>query len=243
MSVVVAVADAGDEAVVRLAEGLGARLGDRVGTRRLPAPPPRVGELLDELADDADVEVVVLRFPAGTPSSWDVVARSDLPLVVLPTGCGERAAALTDVLLPVDGTRRTSQSVAEMVGRLLVAGARVRAVHVFDQSTVPAFWDQAAHSVDSFTEEFKERHLPEGVELDLRSGRPPDEVLAEAERQQVDLIVVGWSQNVSEGRAALVKEALLHGTVPVLLLPTPAGPSVPVEGPSALEAEGDQAAR
>jgi nucleotide-binding universal stress UspA family protein len=64
------------------------------------------------------------------------------------------------------------------------------------------------------------RNLPEGVELELLRGVPAEEIVAAAEAHHADLVVLGWSQRLSAGRAPTVRRALVEGSVPVMLLGT-----------------------
>ena len=210
-----------DRSVLSAAHAMAGLLG--VGTESLQVGPDghatRVDLVVAALGDD-DVSAAVLSAKSPDALCWDVMARVSKPLLVLPRR-GERILhAISRVLLPLDGTPETAAGVAGAVRLMIAAGAEVKAVHVFDAATVPAFWDQAAHSHASWTEEFLRRNLPEPVQLDLRSGRTPEEVGAEADRTDVDLIVMGWSRDLSAGKARTVRRALTEGQVPVLLVST-----------------------
>lgn len=211
-----------DRQVVAAAETLAHLLA--VPTRRLPVPPgspsDRVELVLNALADE-DVAAAALSARGPEPICWDVIAQVTPPVVVVPRSSRRMMRRVSRVLLPMDGTRATAAGVADLAQRALDAGATVGATHVFDPTTVPAFWDQAAYSGEEWTREFARRNLPDGVALDLRRGRPAEEVLAEAEQAGVDLIILGWGQDLSAGRAATVRHALMHGRVPVLLVRTP----------------------
>jgi nucleotide-binding universal stress UspA family protein len=149
---------------------------------------------------------------------WDVVTRVAVPVVVVPRKCAWGMQGISRVLLPLDGSAESAVSVADIARRAVDAGAEVTAVHVFEPATVPAFWDQAAHSGRAWTREFLRRNLPPSVHLDLRRGRPADEVLAAAQRAGTDLVVLGWRQQLDGDRAATVRQALADGGPPVLLV-------------------------
>lgn len=193
-----------------------------VDTQRLPVPAgpasDRLQLVLKALAPD-DVAAAVLSAKGPDPVCWEVITHVGIPVVVVPRASRRTIRRFSRVLLPMDGTRAAAVAVADLAQHALDAGVAVVATHVFDVATVPAFWDQAAHSGREWTEEFVRRCLPDGVELDLRRGRPCEEVLAEADRTDVDLIIIGWGQDLSAGRAATVRQALTHGRVPVLLVP------------------------
>lgn len=154
------------------------------------------------------------------PVCWDVITHVDVPLLVVPEHSERVLGGLARVLLPLDGSVETAAAVSGVARRALQEGASVVAVHVFDASTVPAFWDQPAHTHRHWTGEFLRRNLPEPVELDLRSGRPAEEVLAEADDSGADLVVIAWAQDLGAGRAATVRRALTAGRTPVLLVKT-----------------------
>jgi hypothetical protein len=180
------------------------------------------GDLVVEALDREEVEVGVLG--VGTPPGgcWCVIPRVARPLLVVPDRASPEAGPPRRVLTPLDGVPETAAGVATMAGRLVSCGAEVAAVHVFEPATVPAFWDQAAHSHRSWTAEFLRRNLPAARDLGLRRGDPAAEVLAEVAAADIDALLLGWSQDLSEGRARIVREALTQGTVPVLLVRTAA---------------------
>ena len=210
-----------DRQVVAAAEALAHLLG--VDTLRLRVPPgpssDRVGAVLKALTDE-DVAGSAMSARGPEPLCWDMITQIPTPVVIVPRNSKRMMRGISRVLLPMDGTQATAAGVADLAQRVLDAGAAVVGVHVFDTGTVPAFWDQAAHSHKEWTREFLRRNLPDAVELDLRSGRPAEEVLAEAEQDGVDLVVIGWGQDLTVGRAATVRHALTHGRVPVVLVRT-----------------------
>jgi nucleotide-binding universal stress UspA family protein len=209
-----------DRQVVAAAEALAHLLG--ADTLRLRVPPgpssDRAGAVLEALAEE-EVAGSAMSARGPEPICWDVITQIATPVIVVPRNSNQVMRGVSHVLLPMDGTQATAAGVADMAQRALDAGATVVGVHVFDTGNIPAFWDQAAYSHQEWTREFARRHLPEAVELDLRSGRPAEEVLAHAEQDGVDLIIIGWGQDLSVGRAATVRHALTHGHTPVVLVP------------------------
>jgi hypothetical protein len=96
----------------------------------------------------------------------------------------------------------------------------ILAVHVFDATTVPRFWDRPQYNHQAWSSEFLARWCPTpGARLALRAGRPGGQVLAVAAAQQADMIARGWSQDLTGDRAAVVREVLTRTDLPVLLLP------------------------
>ncbi len=240
-SVVTVLEDDDGRPLLDVAAALATLLG--CGSRQVRVPPGEPAQQADAVAallGEDDVAVVSADGP--TSVCWELMRRAPAALVVLPPD-PRVPRHVTEVLLPLDGAPDTAAAVAPMAQRLVDAGAHLRAMHVFDAGTAPAFWDQAAHSHEHWTEEFLLRNLPAAVELDLRRGRTCDEVVAEAERAGADLVMIGWAQDLGEGRARTVRRALDSGHVPVLLLPVPhrsdPGPSSAVVGPSTLDPVGD----
>jgi nucleotide-binding universal stress UspA family protein len=180
--------------------------------------PDRVDRVVAALERDGGVGVLGVNTPAG--GCWDVLPRVTQPLLVVPEHASMTLGSLTRVLVPLDGRAETATSVAGMANRLRAGGVEVSAVHVFVPTTVPAFWDQAAHSHASWTTEFLRRNLPVARDLGLRRGEPAKEILAAAAASGIDLLLLGWSQNLIEGKARIVRECLLHGSLPVLLVRT-----------------------
>ncbi|HEX2894635.1 MAG TPA: universal stress protein [Marmoricola sp.] len=223
MGHVIAVLGDNDRAVGAAAAGFG----DLLGVDVVWFDPAERGqhhdpdELVVEALAGENVELGVLG--AGRPPGgcWRVIPRVARPLLVVPDGADPDAGRPRRVLAPLDGVPETAAGIAAMARRLVARGAEVSALHVFEPTTVPAFWDQAAHSHRSWTAEFLRRNLPAARDLGLRRGDPAAEVLAELEAG-FDALLLGWSQDLSPGRARIVREALTRGTVPMLLVRAPA---------------------
>lgn len=230
---VAVVEDGVDEQVLAAAHALGALLGATSVVLHPGADHP-VEDVLDALADEGVVGAALSAHGAH-PVLWDVITRARVPVLVVPRVVPGAMSSVSRVLLPLDGTTQTAAAVAPMTRAMLASDAEVVAVHVFDSSTAPAFWDQAAHSHRTWSEEFLRRHGLDGVRLDLRRGGPVVEVLGTVDRSGADLVLLGWGQDLGGGHAAVVRQALLAATVPVLLVSTgPGTPSGPDAGPSAL---------
>lgn len=212
--------------VLRLADAVASLLSVTVRPVRITTSKWSASEVVAELAA-ASVGAAVLRGdPDPDAMFWGVIQQSSKPIVVTPFDGHGPSRPITRVLLPLDGTPETATAVDPTVRRLVAGGAEVLAAHVFDESTVPAFWDQAAHSHEPWTREFLLRNLPAADRLNLRSGQPPDEILAESEDTDPDLILLGWSQRLAGNRAPIVRLAL-EGNVPLMLVGTDTGQSKP----------------
>lgn len=174
-------------------------------------------EFVRALADPA-VEIGV---QARTEDMWDVLARTKVPLIVVPSDRALESYALERVLVPMDGTDEAAAAVAEALQLFRTAGVEIVVLHVFDADTVPPFWDQAAHARAAWEYEFRARFAPgsgPGETLTLRNGAPADTILAVAD-DEFDLIVLGWSQRLEPGHCRIVRETVAAATVPVLLVP------------------------
>lgn len=185
--------------------------------------------VMDALASGRVVGAVVAAAAHPEAAFWEVIRRATKPIGVVPFGAGPLVTPIVRVLVPLDDTPRAAEAVAATADRLLAGGADLVATHVFSPETVPAFWDQAAHAREPWTRGFLLRNLPTGVHVDLRHGRPADEVLAGAVESDAGLILMGWAQRLEEDRARIVRLAL-RGTVPVLLVGATGGPSEPEPG-------------
>jgi nucleotide-binding universal stress UspA family protein len=187
-----------------------------------------VAERLIEAAADHDVVVMVIgaratpsgRRPLG--STAFAVATSLLkPVVVVPPD-GRIAPELRRVLVPLEGTISTSLAPRSILELARGAKLDVIALHVHGEEEIPAFTDQPQHEDDAWAHEFLERYCPWGigaVRLERRIGRSDELVPLVADQARCDLIALGWAQELSEGRAPVVRAALERSRVPVMLMP------------------------
>ena len=88
------------------------------------------------------------------------------------------------------------------------------------EARIPAFEDQPQHEVGGWSREFLRRYCshPGSVEILLRVGLVPEQVLAVAREIGADLIVLVWNQDLRPDRAPLVREVLDRSQVPILLV-------------------------
>jgi nucleotide-binding universal stress UspA family protein len=217
-------------------EGLHVRVdGDRTARRtaETAALPLRtvagpVLERLVEAGNSTDVVAIALgargsraaRHPLGSTAAGVATALAKPVLIVPPAA--EPARTFRRVLVPIEGT--VSSSLAPRTMFELAAGAEVDAIalHVYDESSVPAFTDQPQHEQPAWEREFLQRYCPWGigdVRLETRVGRSGELIPQLAEETECDLIALGWSQELSGGRAPVVRETLERSSRPVLLVP------------------------
>lgn len=223
---ILAVVDTGpamDDQVTRTAAAFGELL--HLDVRSMPieavSDPQRAAEAV--LAALADSRVTFCVLAAGTQPdalSWQIVATSAKPVVVVPPGARLPRRQITRALLPLDGTSEAALAIARTARLLDQAGVDLVVLHVFDAATVPSFWDQRAHAHRAWTAEFLSRcGVPPSAQLQLRNGRPGAHVVRAAHTEQADIIALGWSRCIDPGRAQTVRESVLGAPVPVLLLP------------------------
>jgi nucleotide-binding universal stress UspA family protein len=159
--------------------------------------------------------------PAGDVALALIEATSTPTVLVPPDTSAGIGTPLHTVLLPLDGAPETEAAVAPTVRLLAEAALEVVVVHVLADQQVPAFLDQAHHDLEAWGHEFLARHAVTDTppRIVLRAGTPGRNLLEVARAEDADLIVVGWSQDLSPGRADVVRLLLADAHVPVLLVP------------------------
>lgn len=220
--------DSGD-AVRAVTAALGRTLHLGTEARTLPSRDDRAIATVLAALHEPGVRLGVLpydRGPAGRLVT-EVMARCRTPLVVVPTGRATSAPErISRVLVPLDGTLVSAETVESTVALFAASGADTVVLHVFDQTTVPKFWDQAVHARRSWEEQFLSRYCRQpGARLELRSGNPGEQILDVAASEHADLIALGWTQNVTAGRALTLRATVEHAGTPVLMLPVDGDPA------------------
>lgn len=159
--------------------------------------------------------------PAGHVA-LEVITRVDkLVAVVPPEAEVPLPGSLDRILVPLDGTDVSARAVERLCGVCARSGVEILVVHVFDEETTPRFWDQPYYAAEAYGSEFLARFVKErDARVSLRTGTPQHGVLDTATREGADLIALGWSQNLSPGRAEMVRRVLSEAPVPVLLVPS-----------------------
>lgn len=148
-----------------------------------------------------------------------VVTRSPRPLVLVPPGNRRSDAEHPVVLLPLDGDRRTSTSVADVATLLVDHGAELIVLHVYDSTTAPMFGPER-HGDSVVADDFLARHAPGSARrIEMGIGTPATEILDAARRHDVDAIVLGWHQDLAAGRAETLRRVVDEAAVPIVLVP------------------------
>lgn len=140
-------------------------------------------------------------------------------LAVPPIDEHDPGAPFERALVPLDGTPETARAVEEVLRGLLQGGMEVIVAHVFDVDHVPAFLDQPQYGLETWAHEFLERHDTSDHRLVLRAGPTGRQLRDAAEAEGADLVVLAWKQDLSEGRAAVIRDLLGESRVPMLLVP------------------------
>jgi nucleotide-binding universal stress UspA family protein len=170
-----------------------------VGARALPGTGRRVGHLARAVATASRVPVVVVPPDAVGPV--------------------RRGRGVHRAVVPLEIAARPPDAVLDCVARLRGCGIDVVAVHVYAADRPPVA-DHPVRDLALLGDEFLARSLPGALaDIDLRAGPVGSEILDAVAEVHGDLIVLSWSQDVSPGRAAVVRDVVRYATVPVMLLP------------------------
>jgi nucleotide-binding universal stress UspA family protein len=189
------------------------------------SPTERIGELAGRS------EVVALVVGARSFAAADVlggtavklVTALDKPVVVVPPEAPP-IETLSRILLPLDASEASAEALNRGLELLTAAEVELVVLHVDFGDTLPMFEDQCQHETDAWMAEFLKRYCPvppEGVRLELRTGRPGEHVVDVAVETGAELIALGWRQEVATGRSAVVREVLMRSPLPVVLFPIP----------------------
>jgi nucleotide-binding universal stress UspA family protein len=192
-------------------------------------------EVLARAAAADDVAAVVIgargspngKRPAGG-TALALITALGKPVVVVPAAAAP-GLEVKSVLVPLDGTTASAAALRDTVEFVRNAQAEITVAHVRSEESLPAFSDHLPHEVRAWSEEFIARYCPSAadamLELRVEDGKPEEQVLDILRRSRCDLVALGWSQDLSAGRAAVVRRMLAESPVPVLLTPVSADPA------------------
>jgi nucleotide-binding universal stress UspA family protein len=218
----------GERTVRNMAETAGVRL------RTVTGP---VAERLVEAGEAGDVVALAIGARSTPASAKPLGGRAEAvattlskPVLIVPPDAVP-APSFRRVLVPLEGTLSSSLAPRWLFELAPDEQIDVVALHIHDAASIPAFTDQPQHEAPAWAREFVQRFCPWGigtVRLETRVGRIGELVPAVAEQCDCDLIAIGWSRQLSEGRAQIVHETIQRSRLPVLLVPVE--PSRDLEG-------------
>jgi nucleotide-binding universal stress UspA family protein len=164
-----------------------------------------------------------------------VLRHASCPLVLVPPERGATPWHLQHILVPHDGTPRTSVGFRPAVELAERAKAELLVLHVVDVNATPGepgslvpslYMDQPQHEWPAWTSEFVQRFaslcLLGQVHLRFRlaHGNPAAEILRLATEQSADLVVLAWRGKLDPSRAAVLKELVSGAQCPVMVIRT-----------------------
>jgi hypothetical protein len=186
--------------------------------------PGRPDSRIIEAGERPEVDLVVLALH-GLPGRNEpghtaraVATHLTKPVLVVPPDAPIRETPRR-LLIPLDGTRGVSAAVRPLIATYVAAGADVIAVHAFEPHTVPMFLDGVPDEI-AWRNEFLLEHCADlGIRLETRPGPTVLALLDVAAAEDVDVIALGWRQNLAPDRAVVVREVLQRARRPVALVP------------------------
>ncbi|MGH2655544.1 MAG: universal stress protein [Actinomycetota bacterium] len=207
----------------------------RYGINLRTAPGPVAKALVSAgQAEEVVAEVVGARGtragrrPAGH-TALEVITSLNKAVVVVPPEVALPFAPRR-LLFPLECSLEAGAALEDTLQRACECGCEVIVAHVHDEASLPLFEDHGLYETDAWTREFLARYCASAQELarvEVRVGVPAPEILGLAATTDADLITLGWSQDLSPGHAAVVREVLERSSVPILLLPANRAPLVP----------------
>lgn len=188
-----------------------------------------VAALTSEVSERDSIALIVGTRDASAGASpaghiaLDLLESLERPIVVVPPLAVDRPLNRILVAVEGDGASRELQGLLEHLDD--DATPEVIAFHVIEPHDLPMFADSPVLEAEAFEREFMIRASsavladPSSVRLEMRVGSAPDALREAARDLDVDLVVMAWHRDLSEGHGRLVHEMLTGSTVPVVLFP------------------------
>jgi hypothetical protein len=183
------------------------------------------------------------RRPAGH-TALGVLERAGKPiLIVAPDARVGSPPRFRRVLVPLEGTRQSSGPIMERLCPLVATSVEpdleLVVLHVFTPASMPKVLDHPGRDMELLGGEFAARYCPQATRVELRAGAVGAQVEEVCRADEADVVVLSWSQDLSEGHAAVIRDVLERATVPVLLLPLDAHAVLDLDGAVAGEPMAD----
>jgi hypothetical protein len=186
-----------------------------------------VVRVLVDTAEAEDVRALVLG-ARGSPLSgkplggtaFAVATSLSKPVLVVPPEA-RHPGTLRRVLVPLQG-RAATRTPQEIIALVEGVELDVLALHVLGAEALPLFTDQPQHEHPALVDELLRRFCPWGigtVRFEVRVGRSEELVPLVAEQEDVDVIALGWTQELAADREPVVRAVLDRAHVPALLVP------------------------
>lgn len=155
--------------------------------------------------------------PVGS-TALALLEHSATPLVVVPPDAPPPRHPIRRIVVPLEGSGPSSEAVVAGLVPLLARPVEIVAVHVVEPGA-PLVLDHARWDLDMWRDEFLARHCPTATRARVVTGPVAEGVREVARREDADLVVLPWGQDVGTDRAAVVRDLLSHARRPTLLVP------------------------
>ncbi|QEC48300.1 universal stress protein [Baekduia soli] len=220
-----------DLEAIHVGDGLPATISHLLRDHRTPlrTADGLAAQELRRAAHEPDIAALVVgarglpegRHPAGHVTQ-ELMTSLERPLVVVPPA-GRPSHRMQRILVALDGSAAAAEALRPLMRAAQDAGLTIVVVHVLDPRTAPPFIDQPHHWCEAYIQEFRARNVVDGdAEIHLRAGDPPERLLDAARQLDADIVALAWSQTLAPGRAAVVRNAVADGELPVVLVPVAA---------------------
>lgn len=213
------VSEGGEQSPAAMAATAGVALRTSLGD-------PTAG-ILKAVRDDNVVMAVIGTGDVGAGrSAVGHVARSVMmsaskPIVLVPPdSVGLEAIGPVKVIVPLDGASATASGLRAVLDRLAEHDMEIVAIHVFNETNAPQYWDHFYYDFPAWHERFRRDNCGSpSARLEVGRGSVVGEVVRLADAEGAGLIAIAWSQDLAPGHALVVTELLRSTRVPVLLVP------------------------
>jgi len=187
------------------------------------------------LVDRADVDVLAVGLRVESGSSLGHLAETllqSLPAPLLLVRPGMRPlTSLRRLVVPLEGSPSASEAMRRADDAFCTRGREIVMLHVVtsdvpgERGSLPAprIVDQEHYEWTAWQEEFCMRfsQCAEGGRhrVCVRVGDPASMIVAEAEADGAELIVLSWNGSFEDGHGAVVRELLDTSPCPLLIVP------------------------